>query len=109
MLDPVVVVRWTVTRTPWQSIEAWQSKPGLAGLDVPPNVQRAILEELRSWAQAVFGDLHREVSCEEAYVLQGVGLGDHGARDGEITAIGPSRMRLLTLPSALTLQIKRTL
>jgi ubiquinone/menaquinone biosynthesis C-methylase UbiE len=81
VLDPVVVVRWTVTRTPWQSIEAWQSKPGLAGLDMPAVVQRAILEELRSWAESVFGDLHREVSCEEAYVLQGVGLGDHGARD----------------------------
>jgi ubiquinone/menaquinone biosynthesis C-methylase UbiE len=74
VLDPVVVVRWTVTRTPWQSIEAWQSKPGLAGLDVPPVVQRAILDELRSWAQSSFGDLHREVSCEEAYVLQGVNL-----------------------------------
>jgi hypothetical protein len=82
-LDPVVVARWTVTRTPWQSIEAWQSKPGLAGLDVPPDVQRAILEELRRWAQAVFGDLHHEVSCEEAYVLQGVRLGNRGARDGE--------------------------
>ena len=81
VLDPVVVVRWTVTRTPWQSIEAWQSKSGLAGLDVPSEVQRSILEELRGWAQSVFGDLHREVSCEEAYVLQGVGLGDHGARD----------------------------
>jgi ubiquinone/menaquinone biosynthesis C-methylase UbiE len=74
VLDPVVVVRWTVTRTLWQSIEAWQSKPGLAGLDVPPVVQRTILDELRSWAQSTFGDLHREVSCEEAYVLQGVGL-----------------------------------
>lgn len=74
VLDPVVVVRWTVTRTPWQSIEAWQSKPGLAGLDVPAVVQRAIIEGLRSWAQSVFGDLHHEVSCEEAYVLQGVGL-----------------------------------
>ena len=79
VLEPVVVVRRTVTRTPWQSIEAWQSKPGLAGLDVPPVVQRAVLDELRSWAQSVFGDLHREVSCEEAYVLQGVGLSPTGA------------------------------
>jgi ubiquinone/menaquinone biosynthesis C-methylase UbiE len=74
VLDPVVVVRWTVTRTPWQSIEAWQSKPGLAGLDVHPVVQRAILDELRSWAQSTFGDLHCQVTCEEAYVLQGIGL-----------------------------------
>ena len=74
VLEPVVVVRWTVTRTPWQSIEAWQSKPGLGGLDVPAVVQRAILDELRSWAQSTFGDLHRQVTCEEAYVLQGIGL-----------------------------------
>ena len=74
VLEPVVVVRWTAMRTPWQSIEAWQSKPGLAGLAMPAHVQCAILQELRSWAQAVFGDLHREVSCEESYVLQGVGL-----------------------------------
>ena len=46
---------------------------------MPPVVQRAVLEELRSWAQSVFGDLHREVSCEEAYVLQGVGLSPTGA------------------------------
>lgn len=74
VLEPVVVVRWTMTRTPWQSIEAWQSKPGLAGLDVHPVVQRAILDELRSWAHSTFGDLHRQVTCEEAYVLQGISL-----------------------------------
>jgi ubiquinone/menaquinone biosynthesis C-methylase UbiE len=74
VLDPVVVVRWTVTRAPWQSIEAWQSKPGLAGFDVSPIVQRAILDELRSWAQSTFGDLNREVTCDEAYVLQTINL-----------------------------------
>jgi ubiquinone/menaquinone biosynthesis C-methylase UbiE len=74
VFEPVVVVRWTVMRTPWQSIPAWQSKPGLAGLDMPAVIQRAILEELGRWAQSVFGDLHRQVSCEEAYVLQGVNL-----------------------------------
>jgi ubiquinone/menaquinone biosynthesis C-methylase UbiE len=73
-LDPLVVVRWSVTWTPWQSIAAWESKPGLGGLDLCPAAKRAILDELRSWAQSTFGDLHREVTCEEAYVLQGVRL-----------------------------------
>jgi hypothetical protein len=82
VLAPVIVARWTVTRTPWQSIAAWQSKQGLAGLEVSPAVQRDILDELCQWAQASCGDLHREVSCEEAYGLQGVSLGDHGARAG---------------------------
>lgn len=73
-LDPVVAARWTVTRTPWQSIEAWQSKPGLGGVDPPPEVKHAILQALCGWAEATFGDLHREVACEEVYVLQGVRL-----------------------------------
>jgi ubiquinone/menaquinone biosynthesis C-methylase UbiE len=74
VLDSLVVVRSTVTRTPEQSIKAWQSKPGLGGLDLSPMVKRTVLDELRSWAQSIFGDLHREVTCEEAYVLQGVRL-----------------------------------
>jgi ubiquinone/menaquinone biosynthesis C-methylase UbiE len=73
-LDPVVVVRWTVTRTPWQVLENWASKPGLAGLDLCPAAQRVVLDELRRWAQAAFGDLHGVISYEEAYVLQGVRL-----------------------------------
>ena len=74
---------WRPADHPDELSQAWQSKPGLAGLDVPPVIQRAILDELRRWAQSVFGDLYGAVSCEEAYVLQGVGLGDHSARDGE--------------------------
>jgi ubiquinone/menaquinone biosynthesis C-methylase UbiE len=74
VLEPVIAARWTVTRTSWQSIEAWQSKPGLAGLEVSPFAQRAILDELRIWAQSTFGDLNREVTCDEAYVLQTINL-----------------------------------
>jgi ubiquinone/menaquinone biosynthesis C-methylase UbiE len=74
VLGPLVVGRWTVMRTPAQSVEAWRSKPGLGGLDVAPVVKRTILDALRRWAQATFGDVRREVICEEAYVLQGVRL-----------------------------------
>jgi ubiquinone/menaquinone biosynthesis C-methylase UbiE len=74
VLDPVAVVRWTVTRTPWQSIEAWQSKPGLGGTDPPPSVKRAVLDDLSHWATETLGDLQRQVASEEAYVLQGVRL-----------------------------------
>ena len=73
-LAPVVVVRWTVTRTPGQSIADWESKPGLGGIGVRHAVKRVILDELRIWAQSTFGDLHRQVPCEEAYVLRGVRL-----------------------------------
>jgi ubiquinone/menaquinone biosynthesis C-methylase UbiE len=74
VLDPVVVVRWTVVRTPWQSIVAWGSKPGLGGLEVPCAAKRTILDELRCWARSTFGDLYHAVTCEEAYVLQRVRL-----------------------------------
>jgi ubiquinone/menaquinone biosynthesis C-methylase UbiE len=74
VLEPVVAAQWTVTRTPWQSIVDWYTKPGLGGLDPPPDVKRAILHELCRWATVTFGDMQREVTCEEAYVLQGVRL-----------------------------------
>jgi len=73
-LEPVVAARWIVTRTPWQSIEAWHTKPRLGGIDPPPDVKHAILLDLCSWATVTFGDLQQEVTSEEAYVLQGVRL-----------------------------------
>jgi ubiquinone/menaquinone biosynthesis C-methylase UbiE len=74
LLEPLVAVRWPVTRTPWQSIQDWQSKPGLAGLTMSPDVQRSILAELCNWAESVFGDLRHQVTYEDAYVLQGISL-----------------------------------
>jgi ubiquinone/menaquinone biosynthesis C-methylase UbiE len=74
VLEPVVAAQWTVTRTPWQSIADWQTKPGLGGIDPPPDVKRAILYDLCRWATVTFGDMQREVTSEEAYVLQGVRL-----------------------------------
>lgn len=74
VLAPVVVARWMVTRTPWQSLNAWYTKPGLGGIEPPPDVKRAILQALCSWAKRTFNDLHHEHTCEETYVLQGVRL-----------------------------------
>jgi ubiquinone/menaquinone biosynthesis C-methylase UbiE len=73
-LESVVVARWTVKRTAWQAIAAWDAKPGLAGIDPPVSTKQAVLDELYSWAAATFGGLHHEVASEEAYVLQGVRL-----------------------------------
>jgi hypothetical protein len=69
-----MAARWTVTRTPWQSIAAWHATPGLGGIALPGQVKRAILDALCSWAAATFGNLHQESTSEEAYVLQGVRL-----------------------------------
>jgi len=69
-----VAARWMVTRTPWQSIAAWQAVPGLGGLVLPGHTKRAILDALCSWATATFGSMHQQSTSEEAYVLQGVRL-----------------------------------
>lgn len=73
-LEPVVIGRWTVRRTAWQAIAAWDAKPGLGGIDPPTSVKQDILHTLHNWAAATFADLHHEVASEEAYVLQGVRL-----------------------------------
>jgi len=74
VLEPVIAAQWTVTRTPWQSIADWYIKPGLGGINLPPQVKRTILHDLCRWASVTFGDIQRAVTSEEAYVLQGVHL-----------------------------------
>jgi ubiquinone/menaquinone biosynthesis C-methylase UbiE len=74
VLDPLVVSRWTVASTPWQSIDSWKTKPGLGGVDLPASIKQEILKELELWAEATFNGLHQPVESEEAYVLQGVRL-----------------------------------
>lgn len=74
VIEPVTVAQWTVMRTPRQSIEAWQSKPGLAGLNPPPAVKADILQHLHHWAHHTLGGVDVEVACGEAYVIQGVRL-----------------------------------
>src|SRR5262249_2421178 len=73
-LEPVVVARWPVRRTPWASIDSWRAKPGLGGIELPPDVKRTILQELCRWATGTFGTLHHEIVSQESYVLQGVRL-----------------------------------
>jgi hypothetical protein len=73
-IKPVVVSQWTVENTPQQSLDNWQQKPGLAGIDLPCESKQEILEELRLWAQKSFGGLDRAIASKEAYVLQGVDL-----------------------------------
>jgi ubiquinone/menaquinone biosynthesis C-methylase UbiE len=96
VLEPVIAAQWTVTRTPWQSIADWHMKPGLGGIDPPPEVKRRILHDLCRWATVTFGDIQRAVTSKEAYVLQGVHLRSID-RIRERAALGsclpPSRQR----------------
>jgi ubiquinone/menaquinone biosynthesis C-methylase UbiE len=74
LIDPVVVAQWTVASTPWQSLNSWQQKQGLSGIDLPTDIKQEILNDLQIWAEATFDGLHHQVESEEAYVLRGVYL-----------------------------------
>ena len=43
--------------------------PGLAGVEVPDDVRRAVLDDVERWASDVFGGLDQAVDSQEAYVL----------------------------------------
>jgi SAM-dependent methyltransferase len=71
-IDPVQVGKWSVSSTPRQSIESWQEKEGLAGINPPEQVKQEILADLLDWAKATFGDLDRQIESQESYMIQGV-------------------------------------
>jgi ubiquinone/menaquinone biosynthesis C-methylase UbiE len=73
-IAPAVVSQWTESTTPAKSLDNWQQKPGLGGIDLPAETKQEILEELQSWAERTFGELYAPVESEAAYVLQGVRL-----------------------------------
>ena len=75
MLEPSAIARWIVSSSPWQSLENWRQKSGLAGISLDAGIQQQILCDLQGWAEAEWGDLHQLFESEETYVLQGVRLG----------------------------------
>ena len=74
LLDPVDIACWTVSTTPWQSLETWHQKAGLAGIDLPATIKQEILQEVQQQAEHSLSDLHQPIESEETYVLQGVRL-----------------------------------
>ena len=70
--EPRVAARWTAPHRPADSLAAWEGKSGLAGLDVPPAVKARVLDRLRDWTEAEFGDLHQPAEQEEAFELEAI-------------------------------------
>jgi ubiquinone/menaquinone biosynthesis C-methylase UbiE len=64
--------RWTGTHRPADSIASWEGKSGLAGIDLPADAKARVLAELRDWAAAEYGDLHRPLEQEESFELDAV-------------------------------------
>lgn len=73
-IKPVIVSEWKVTSTPQESIDNWQKKPGLGGINLEQEIKQNILEELQLWAKATYGRLDEQIESQEAYILQGVYL-----------------------------------
>lgn len=70
-----VAARWAVPHRPADSIAAWEGKGGLAGLEVPPDVKSRVLNALRAWAAAEYGDLQREMEQPEQFELAAIRAG----------------------------------
>jgi SAM-dependent methyltransferase len=73
-LAPRVVASWTVRRSVRDSIEAWRSKPGLAGIQVPEDVKARLLTELERFTSESAGNIDAGVDSTEQYVLEGASI-----------------------------------
>jgi len=70
-IEPIKVSSWQVTNTPQQSIDSWQQKQGLAGINPPIAVKESVLNELEVWAKTKFNSLETSIESEEAYIIEG--------------------------------------
>jgi hypothetical protein len=70
-IETIEVARWTTTPSPRELLDAWRSKPGLAGLDVPAGVRNHVLDELESWTTSYIGPIDTPHPGAERYLLEG--------------------------------------
>ena len=69
LLPLATVARWRSPRTARETLDAWRSRPGLAGVDVSEETKAEILAELEP---SILGQPTEAESGEECYVLEGV-------------------------------------
>ncbi|MEM7535975.1 MAG: class I SAM-dependent methyltransferase [Chloroflexota bacterium] len=72
--DPHVAASWAVSSAPIDSINSWETKPGLAGREMDRTVKQDILSQLRVWAEGEYGQLDQPIQSEEQYIVEGVWL-----------------------------------
>lgn len=70
--EPLTAAEWTSTHAPVDSIEAWRTKDGLAGLELPPKVKTRTLDEVREWATEQFGSIEEPLEQIESYELSAI-------------------------------------
>jgi hypothetical protein len=73
-LEPLVAGSWSRPTTPGQVIAGWESRSGLAGLNLARSRKAGHLAAVRTWATETYGSLDVSVTVSEYYVLSGVRL-----------------------------------
>ncbi|MBP0016135.1 MAG: class I SAM-dependent methyltransferase [Cyanobacteria bacterium SBLK] len=68
--SPTAIAEWSVSHTPRQSLESWQNKDGLAGIDPPIAIKQEVLNELQTRAESIFGDIDTPIESQETYRVQ---------------------------------------
>jgi ubiquinone/menaquinone biosynthesis C-methylase UbiE len=68
------VAEWTGETTPAQIISGWETLSRMGSVSVDPVTRADILEALRHWGQAEFGDLDRPEAFRERYAIDVVRL-----------------------------------
>jgi ubiquinone/menaquinone biosynthesis C-methylase UbiE len=69
-----IVAEWTGETTPAQVIAGWETSSRMGSVTVDPTTRADILEELRRWGRAEFGDLARPETFRERYAIDIVQL-----------------------------------
>lgn len=67
--EVVVAASFEVCERAADSLAAWRSKRGLAGLELPASTQDAVLARLEAWARERYGDLNAPRTAIERYQL----------------------------------------
>jgi hypothetical protein len=71
---PLVAAAWPEAVAVTQVIDWWRGKTSIGGTNPPPDVARAVLAGLDSWAAEAFPDPATPVTTETRYLLEGVRL-----------------------------------
>lgn len=75
-LPYVTAARWTIEHRPIDSIAAWESKEGLGGIEVRPDVKQRVLDGVRAWAIEQYGSLDVVLEQEEIFELYPMSIGN---------------------------------
>ncbi|MGE3672346.1 MAG: class I SAM-dependent methyltransferase [Polyangiaceae bacterium] len=87
------ILKWEFSAAPAEILQGWRDKPSLAGLELPADQRRTVLDEVTALANQRFGALETELACGEEYAIEGVQFAPSSAQ-GEPVVGAPFPIRL---------------